>query len=60
MITMSNQFYTVVELCELLKVKRLTIYRWIKSGKLKAIKIGKEFRFTKQEIDNLTSSKATK
>lgn len=57
---MSNQFYTVAELCELLKVKRLTIYRWIKSGKLKAIKIGKEYRFTKQEIDNLINSKATK
>jgi len=30
----------------------MTIYRYIKSGKLKAYKIGKEFRIDKIEFNN--------
>lgn len=37
-------FYKAEELAEELDVNIMTIYRYIKSGKLKANKIGKEFR----------------
>lgn len=30
----------------------MTIYRYIKAGKFKAYKIGKEFRIEKKEFDN--------
>lgn len=44
-------FYTVKEICEILKIKPLTVYRWLKAGKLKAVKIGKSFRVEKSEFE---------
>ncbi len=37
-------FYLVEELAEKLRVNKMTVYRWIKSGKLEAYKMGKEYR----------------
>ena len=50
---MTNQkdFYTAEELAEKLRVNIMTIYRYIKAGKLKAYKIGKEFRIGKKEFN---------
>lgn len=45
---MKKDFYTVQELADKLRVNIMTIYRYIKAGKLKAYKIGKEFRIDKQ------------
>ena len=42
-----EEFYTAKELAEKLRVNIMTIYRYIKAGKLKAYKIGKEFRIEK-------------
>jgi excisionase family DNA binding protein len=39
-----QEFYTAQELADKLRVNIMTIYRYIKSGKLPAYKIGKEFR----------------
>ena len=36
-----KEFYTAQELAETLRVNIMTIYRYIKAGKLKAYKIGK-------------------
>lgn len=43
-----KEFYTAQELAEKLRVNIMTIYRYIKAGKLKAHKIGKEFRIDKK------------
>lgn len=48
----NKHFYTAQELADLLGYNIMTIYRYIKSGKLKAYKIGKEFRIVKKEFDN--------
>ena len=47
-----QEFYTAEELAEILKVNIMTIYRYIKAGKLKAHKIAKIFRITKENFDN--------
>jgi excisionase family DNA binding protein len=52
MIKQDKEFYKAAELAELLEVNIMTIYRYIKSGKLKAYKIGKEFRIDKIEFNN--------
>lgn len=54
----SAAFYTAAELARELKVNIMTIYRYINAKKLKAYKIGKEFRIDAQEFKNfLTKSK---
>lgn len=39
-----KEFYTAQELADELRVNVMTIYRYIKSGKLEAYKLGKDFR----------------
>jgi len=46
-----KDFYTAKELAEKLRVNIMTIYRYIKAKKLKAYKIGKEFRIEKEEFE---------
>ena len=46
-----EEFYTAEELAKILKVNIMTIYRYIKVGKIKAYKIGKEFRISKNEFN---------
>lgn len=54
----TNNLYLVEELAERLRVSNMTIYRYIQAGRLKAFKIGKEFRITEEEFNNfLTKSK---
>ena len=43
----------VSELAEALRVSNQTIYNMIKDGRLKPIKIGKEWRFMKKDIQSL-------
>lgn len=44
-------FLTVKETSELLKVNPMTIYRYIKAGKIVAYKFGKDYRITKKDFD---------
>jgi len=39
-----KEYYTARELADKLSLNVMTIYRYINAGKLKAYKIGKEFR----------------
>ena len=45
-----KDFYTAQELADKLRVNVMTIYRYIKAGKLNAYKIGKEFRIGENEF----------
>lgn len=47
----NKEFYLVEELAEKLRVSNMTIYRYIKRGKIKAYKIGKEFRIDREEFN---------
>lgn len=48
---MNKEFYTAQELANKLQVNVMTIYRYIKAKKLKAYKIGKEYRIHKAEFE---------
>lgn len=56
----TNNFYTAEELAKELRVNIMTIYRYIKSKKLKAYKIGKEFRIDKKEFSDFLNKAKTK
>ncbi len=47
-----QDFYTAKELAEKLRVNIMTIYRYIKAGKLRAYKMSKEFRIGREEFNN--------
>ena len=57
---MPKEFYKTEELAEKLRVSVMTIYRYIKAGKLTAHKIGKEFRIDKKEFDKWLDKTKTK
>jgi len=55
-----KEFYKAEDLAQKLDVNIMTIYRYIKAGKLKAYKIGKEFRIEKEEFSRFMDSSSTK
>ena len=55
-----KEFYTAHDLAAKLGLNVMTIYRYIKAGRLKAHKIGKEFRITKEEFEHFLKSTSTK
>lgn len=50
---MVDEFYKADELATKLRVNVMTIYRYIKSGKLQAYKTGGEFRIEREEFEKL-------
>ena len=55
-----KEFYTAQELADKLRVNIMTVYRYIKARRLKAHKIGKEFRIDKVEFSNFLKQVSTK
>ena len=55
-----KEFYKAEDLANLLDVNIMTIYRYIKAGRLKAYKIGKEFRIEKKEFQSFLNKVRTK
>ena len=53
-------FYKAEDLADLLDVNIMTIYRYIKAKRLKAYKIGREFRIDKKEFTTFLKKVATK
>ncbi|MBP6926257.1 MAG: helix-turn-helix domain-containing protein [Candidatus Pacebacteria bacterium] len=58
--TKQKSFYTADDLAKLLDVNIMTIYRYIKAGRLKAYKIGRDFRIEKAEFTKFLNSVKTK
>jgi len=55
-----DEFYTAEELATKLKLNIMTIYRYIKAGKLRAHKIGKEYRIGRIEFERFMNKVKTK
>jgi excisionase family DNA binding protein len=58
--TKEKDFYRAEELAEALQVNVMTIYRYIKARKIKAYKIGREYRIDKAEFTKFLDSIKTK
>lgn len=56
----NKDFYTAKDLAEKLDINIMTIYRYIKGGKLKAYKIGKEFRIEREDFTSFLRKVSTK
>lgn len=44
-------YYTSQEVAKRFKVTYLTVFRWIKAGKLKAFKVGKQYRVKQEDLE---------
>lgn len=55
---MSNlQSYKSDEVCEMLKLTKRGLYNFIKDGSLKCYKLGREYRFTEDDIKDFIESR---
>jgi len=48
---MKEKLLTINEITAILKVSKLTIYRYIKAGKLPAYKVGRDYRVKQEDFD---------
>jgi excisionase family DNA binding protein len=51
MVEQRARFLTVAEVADMLRVSSMTVYRLIKAGELRAIRIGKSYRLAEDEVD---------
>lgn len=54
---LENQFYTLEEIAKMLKVSYLTVYRWVRAGKLLSFKVGKQYRIKNKDLESFIISK---
>jgi excisionase family DNA binding protein len=53
------RFLTVAEAAEHMRVSTMTVYRFIKSGDLAAVRLGKSFRIREDDLDSFLASRYT-
>jgi excisionase family DNA binding protein len=44
-------FLTVAEVAQMLRVSRMTVYRWVHAGDLPAVRFGRSFRVPQQAVE---------
>lgn len=54
---MQDEFYTLQEVAEMLKISYMTVFRWVKNDKLKSVKIGKQHRVKKEVLEKFIEGK---
>ena len=48
---LASRYFTVEEIARRLNVKRPAIYRWLQSGKLRAVKAGSGWRISDADLE---------
>lgn len=48
--SVTKSYFSLKEAAELLGVSRITVFRWVKSGKLKATKVGRSFVVSAEDM----------
>lgn len=48
---MENKFYSVDEIATMLRITRRTVYNYMKTGKLHAVKIGKYWHIPQESLN---------
>lgn len=49
-LNMEEEFLTPKDVARILKVSYMSVYRWVKAGKLKAYQVEKQFRVKKTDL----------
>lgn len=56
---LSSSFYTIHDVGELLKVSDATVRNWIKNGELQAVKLEREFRIARVDLQAFVDERLT-
>lgn len=49
----NNQYISIQEMANILGISRIAVYKKVKKGRIKAIKIGRSFAIAKKYVDNI-------
>jgi excisionase family DNA binding protein len=47
-----SKFLTVAEVASMMRVSKMTVYRLVHSGELPAVRVGRSFRVTEDDVDD--------
>lgn len=53
-----EQLLTVAEVAQIMRVSNMTVYRLIKSGQLAAIRVGKNYRIRRRDVERYLTERA--
>ena len=51
-----SKIYTIPDICDLLGVTKVTVYKYIKDGKLDAVKIGRDWKVTQPALNEFLNN----
>lgn len=51
-----EKFYTCEEVADILGVAIVTVWKWIREGNLRAVKVGKNYRVFEKDINDFVKS----
>lgn len=54
-----TKLYTCKEIADLYKVKTSTVWNWVRKKKLEAIKIGRDYRISQEQLDAFIKASMT-
>lgn len=54
---MNDEYYTLHEIAKMLKISYMTVFRWVRAGKLVSSRIGKQHRVKKEILEKFIESK---
>jgi excisionase family DNA binding protein len=53
-----EQLLTVAEVAHIMRVSNMTVYRLIKAGQLAAIRVGKNYRIRRRDVERYLTERA--
>jgi excisionase family DNA binding protein len=56
---MEDKYYTIQEIADILKVDYMTVYRWIRAGKLEAYQVQKHYRIKESDFEKFMEASKT-
>ncbi|HSW58706.1 MAG TPA: helix-turn-helix domain-containing protein [Dehalococcoidales bacterium] len=59
-ISTRNSLFTPEQVAEILQIHILTVYSYIRQGKLNAVRLGRSYRVTPEDLDRLIESNRVK
>jgi excisionase family DNA binding protein len=60
MLAVEEAYYTPKEVAQRLKVSRKSIYRWLESGDLRAVKFGRDYRIMESDLEDFIRERRTR